>query len=237
MIDILFCAWNRIEFTRKSFETMLANTDWRRVGRLVVYDDGSIDGTLEYLRGVVGKCPAPYVLNATVGLGPVGVMQDYLNRARSDGAASPIFCKLDNDVMLPPGWLEECLRLMENNPPVDLLGIEARIDAEKASVCGPRTVYDAEFIGGIGLMRRRAFENAVPEPDGKRSRFGFGAWQQKNPQAKKAWISPPLPVCLLNLVPFNPWRSLSEKYIAQGWQRDWPAPYSEDRTDLWSWWA
>lgn len=230
MIDILYCAWNRLEFTRKSFETMLANTDWSKVSRLVVYDDGSDDGTLEYLRRAIEQSPVPFLLCATLGLGPVGVMRDFLKR---EGA--PLFAKIDSDTMLPPGWLGECLDIMERNPGLGLLGIEARIDAEPSGP-PPRQIYAAAFIGGIGVMRRAAFSD-LPDADGPRSRFGFGAWQDRHPEVGKAWINPPLPVCLLNMVPFEPWASLSKEYVAKGWQRSWPDVYGPERSDLWDWWA
>ena len=49
MLDIVYLAWNRLEFTRKTFETLVANTDWSKVARIIVYDDGSVDGTGDYL--------------------------------------------------------------------------------------------------------------------------------------------------------------------------------------------
>ena len=229
MIDILFCSWNRLEFTRKSFETMLANTDWSLVSNLVVHDDGSSDGTRDYLQSAVeglSNCE----LRLSSGLGPVGIMRDHLFRPGAEWLV-----KIDNDTLLPPNWLNECLDLIEQNPTVDLFGIEARVDAEKSGP-PPRTVYPAAFIGGIGVMRRSAFTD-LPQADGNRSRFGFGAWQDRHPEVNKAWINPPLPVCLLNMVPFEPWHSLSEEYVAKGWQRPWPDKYENSHKALWAWWA
>jgi hypothetical protein len=141
--------------------------------------------------------------------------------------------------MLPPGWLDECLELLDRHN-VDLLGIEARSEAAPAGP-PPRSVCDAAYIGGIGLMRRRAFADVhgiYPrvEVDGKSSRFGFEEWQQTHNDFRKAWIQPPLPVALLNRIPFDPWAALSKAYVAKGWQRPWPEPYRLERSDLWDWW-
>jgi hypothetical protein len=225
MTELLYLAFNRLEFTRKSFSTMLANTDWKRVDRLTVYDDGSTDGTREYLAEQVKVAPVESTLRATEKLGPVGIMVHYLTQDEQDG----IFVKVDNDVMLPPNWLDEGLRVMLD-PTIDLLGIEAIRPAGP----GPRGFSPAEHIGGIGFMRHRAFRGCLPTP---RGRFGFTKWQSAHDHVKKGWIDPAMPVCLLNLVPFEPWLSLSRQYIANGWQRDWPGPLPESSKVQWEWWA
>ena len=226
MIDLLYLAYNRLEFTRKSFETMLANTDWDRIDRLTVYDDGSTDGTREYLQEQIGKAPLQSVFMQSDHVGPVGIMVDYIRRNEDDG----IFIKIDNDVMLPPDWLPECLHVMKLNPSLDLLGIEAI----RPLGTGPRQYHEAKYIGGIGLMRHRAFTCCVPTPHG---RFGFTAWQDTHEKVIKGWLDPALPVALLNLVPFEPWRTLSLQYIENGWQRDWPPFLPETEKKLWDWWT
>jgi cellulose synthase/poly-beta-1,6-N-acetylglucosamine synthase-like glycosyltransferase len=226
MNDLLYLAFNRLEFTRKSFETMLANTHWSAFDRLVIYDDGSTDGTREYLEDQAKKITAVETkLVVTQRQGPVGIMVDYLSHADQDG----LFAKIDNDVMVPPGWFPESYALMKRDPMIDLLGIEAMY----AIGSGPREFMPAEYIGGIGLMRRRAFAKCLPTP---RGRFGFTAWQQDHPRVVKGWIKPALPICLLNLVPFEPWRSLSLEYIAKGWQRDWPGFMPAEFNAYWDWW-
>ena len=238
MLDIVYLAWNRLEFTRKTFETLVANTDWSKVARIIVYDDGSVDGTGDYLLHALEQMnPRPETcFRETKRLGPVTLLTDYLRLGGTE-----VFARIDNDTMVPPGWLNECLGLLEQNPTVDLLGIEARSDVAPSGP-PPRTVYDGDYIGGIGLMRRRAFANIdglVPRPyiDCPASRFGFEEWQWGKKDIRKVWIQPPLPVCLLNRVPFEPWSSLSKEYVAKGWQRSWPEPYSFARADLWKWWA
>jgi hypothetical protein len=223
MIDLIYLAHNRLEFTKASLHAVLANTDWSRVGKFLVYDDSSRDGTREYLEQVSGLGPS--LILGEFG-SPVNVMRDYLANHRQHS----IFAKIDSDTMVPPGWLDECLGVMEREPDLDLLGIEAF----NPVMAGPveRSYTQARFIGGIGLMRARAFES-LPEPNGRY--FGFTEWQERNPQVKKGWIAPSLPVFLLDRLPMEPWRSLSKKYVEEFGQRDW-GPYDVNNSDLWVWW-
>lgn len=235
MVDIMFLAWNRKAFTIESFQTMLANTEWERVGRLYVYDDGSSDGTREWLE--LQTAPVPIELQLTRFGSPVSAFADFVSRA-----TAPAIVKVDNDVILPPGWLSESLGVLARNPQLSILGIEAMFDPSEP-VVGQRGFTPASQIGGIGLFRRNIFHGELPSalgPNGERDYsgtkyWGFGAWQSHHPEAKRGWIRPSLPVCLLNLLPFEPWLSLSREYVAKGWQRPWPKPYAESRRDLWAW--
>ena len=236
-MEVVYLAWNRLEFTRKTFTTMLVNTNWNHVDRLVIYDDGSTDGTLEYLFHEAGLLHGRIQITVvrTNRLGPVAILTHYI---RNSGAE--LFARIDNDTMLPPRWLDECLELLQQNPNVDLLGIEARSEAAPSGP-PPRGVVDTSYIGGIGLMKRRAFADMMGiyprvEVDGRSSRFGFEEWQGIHNDIRKVWIQPPLPVALLNRVPFEPWMGLSKLYVAAGWQRAWPGYYEPHRNDLWDWW-
>ena len=225
MIDLLYFAHNRLEFTKASIQALMANTDWSQVGRVLVYDDASIDGTREYLESV--HFPTETEFRPGVYGSPVAVMADYL--LDTPQSRDCTFAKIDNDTMLPPGWLPECLKVMRENPHVDLLGIEPF----RAIIpgCTQRRADPATHIGGIGLMRNRAFRT-LPRP---RGRLGFTEWQEMAVWAEKAWLNPALPVFLLDHMPMDPWFSLSVEYIAKGWARRWE-PYPENLAMMWAWW-
>jgi glycosyltransferase involved in cell wall biosynthesis len=222
VIDIIFLTFNRIEFTKEAIKAMIANTDWTQVSRLMVYDDGSTDGTREYLQDVKLPVATDYIYRRLGG--PVAIMNDYLSRKPAD-----VFAKIDNDVLLPPGWLPECLKVLDTHPKLDLLGIEAFFPVQAGQAA--RGYVPAKHIGGIGLMRRRCFKTQ-PKPNG---RFGFTAWQVENKGVVKGWLNPSLPVILMDRLPDDPWRALSKGYIGQGWQRDRP-PYSVQDAELMGWW-
>jgi hypothetical protein len=220
MIDLIYLTRNRLEFTRKSLETLLVNTKWTLIRNMWIYDDGSTDGTLEFVEGVT--LPVSGGVVRTECDSPVAIMNEFLTTK----SPAPMFAKIDNDTMVPPGWLETCIGLMDGT---DLLGIESMHETGP----GHRRAIPAQYIGGIGLMRTAAFRHSIPEPQG---RFGFTAWQDRSPDVRKAWISPSLPVCLLDRVPFDPWKSLSADYVSKGWQRPWEL-YENSKSALWEWWA
>ena len=225
MIDILFLAYNRQEFTAAALKALWKNTCWKAVQRTWLYDDGSTDGTLELLRSY--ESPTTTVVQTEL-RSPVAITNDFLTQRDP----APVFAKIDNDTMVCPGWLEQCLDVMDRYPEIDLLGIEPMYPCEGLDRVEPRGIELADTIGGIGLMRTRAF-TSLPVPDG---RMGFTGWQSRNSQVKKAWINPALPVFLLNRLPIEPWATLSATYVQKGWQRAWPGPYRPGREKLWSWW-
>ena len=49
MIDVLFVSKNRLAYVQQTFPALLANTDWSLVSGLYIADDGSTDGTREFL--------------------------------------------------------------------------------------------------------------------------------------------------------------------------------------------
>jgi len=222
-VDLLYLAWQREEFTRESLRHLYLNTDWSKISKLYIYTDAG--SGLDH--GVLPPFPSIQIVTEKFG-SPVGITNDYLNRADAE-----IFVKLDNDVMCPPGWLDDGLRLMEQHPYVDLLGIEAHL---RPPVARPYGITLTGHIGGIGFMRREAFRNSRPSMIG--TRYGFSEWQAEHLEVVKALIDPPLHVFLLDHISFESWSSLSAEYRRKGWQRDPPqwGDYGPEWSGLWDWW-
>lgn len=220
MIDVLYCCSNRLEYTQHTLPQLV--TTLGRVGRLTIYIDCDIEGTENWIRNNTSFCKSRNVLITKLG-GPVAVMNDFLDQSTSD-----IFAKVDNDLIVCPGWIEIVLEAMNKQPEYDLVGIEPRTADVKR---GGNHIVDATHIGGIGLMRRRAF-TTKPVPNG---RFGFTEWQHENQTVKKGWITPSLPVFLLDHLPFEPFKSLGIQYCKKNWQRPSWGYYSKEYENLWKW--
>lgn len=235
-VEILYLAWNRLDFTRASFTLLLAHTDWTLVDRLVVYDDGSTDGTREWLRAAIEDADGPALVEfrKTKLRSPVAIMCDYLEKTDAD-----VFAKIDSDIALPPGpagqrsWLPAALEVIERSPDLDLLGLAAGWTGNGADgYAVGRGWQRSSHIGGVGLMRTDVFRRY---PDlWANGRYGLTEWQHRHPGIGRGWITPDLPVVQLDLIPEEPWRSLAEMYVARKWARPWP-PYAAESAGWWAW--
>lgn len=229
-VDILYLAKGRLEFTKQTFKMLLANTNWDLVDKLVVYDDGSRVKDAKWLKMAAGDSGVKHESRSTSLRSPVAVMNHYLDRREGD-----MFAKIDNDIIVPPGWLEAMLQVMEDEPELVLLGMESGMSGRPKEDWDGRygVNHDCSHIGGVGLMRGNAFRKSErPVPNG---RFGFTEFQHRF-YPPRAWIKPDLKMCALDQLPFDPWMSLAEKYIDEGESRRWPKYPADMFNYYWSWW-
>ncbi len=224
-IDVLYLAFNRLEFTRETFPLLLENTDWDLVNELFVIDDGSIDGTCEWLEKAARSAPARVRFLKTAFGSPVEAMAHFI-----EAAGAPLLAKIDNDTMVPPRWLREAAAVMRAQPGIDMLGIEALRPHDAKAV--RRSCSPSPCISGLGLYRRASFTRSRPHACDRW--HGFEEWQvAQQPPLGIGWIDPAMPIFLLDRCPFEPWASLTREYVHRGWQRAWQG--YDPRDTLWHW--
>ena len=214
-LDVLYVAWNRLEFTDFSYQMLLANTAWDRVSK-------------RFLAEMAEQAPVPCDFWQDELHSPPAVMNRYVARSEAEW-----FAKIDNDIVVPPGWLEAMQEVIDGSPTVELLGMEAgRGLPVTPEWDGVYRFEDGSHMGGVGLLKVDAFRRRVRMKEGD-GRFGFTEWQHEY-RPVRGWINPDLPVVSLDRVPFEPWAKLSERYVDKEWQRPW-GKYHE-RADYWDWW-
>jgi hypothetical protein len=241
--DIVYLAKGRPEFTAASLAALARNTNWERVEFLWIYTDGERADVMLYRYLFPGMLIN--LMPDKVG-GPVAVMNDYLT-TRFHG--SPLWAKIDNDVIAPPGWLDACLDVMDAHPELDLLGIEPPESRTPAPWAGgkrvpapekfahPATISNyapCDSIGGIGLFRTSAWRNR-PAMIPHSTYGGFGDWAKRT-NCVCGWLVPPLKLFLLDRLPVEPWASLSKRYIAEKQQRAWTMYSQAEAESLAGWW-
>jgi len=225
---VLFLAKNRFAFTQASLLSVLRYTNPELTERVVLVDGGSEDGTKEFLRDICTIYDGPHILEFVAG--QVGHVCDCFKYV-VPSCGTDFLAKIDNDVVVPPYWMDHCVEILDGNPKISFLGTVAR-DSKPfdASDEAERSTIGVKNIGGVGLFRTKPFKRTMPK--GANKYFGFQGFQSQS-GGGCAWVHPNMRCFLLDKVPVEPWRGLTKNYISKGYQRSWQ-PYKKD-PDFWSW--
>ena len=135
---------------------------------LLVVDDGAIDATPE----VAERFDARLIRHGE---------RRSLNAARNTGlreAAAPLVAFVDDDVLVPPGWLDALVEGADRHPEAEAFGgpIRPRIEGHTPRACGredpPITTLDlgpedveAEMVWGANFAVRRSAVDRIGEFD------------------------------------------------------------------------
>ena len=110
--DLVLLSWNHLECTHPCVESIFAHTNIPT--RLIIVDQGSQEETKVYLQSLVSipSLVVEIIWNrSNVGY-PKGMNQGLAR------ATAPYVCFLNNDILLPPGWLEELIAVAESDPSI-----------------------------------------------------------------------------------------------------------------------
>ena len=119
LASVILPCWNQLEFTRQCIRSLIRHT--RPPWELIAIDNGSTDGTAEYLFGVqdTTRMPVTIIANQT-NLGFPAAVNQGLKAARGD-----YLVLLNNDAVVTDAWLDQLIALtgMTNRqPPIGLAG-------------------------------------------------------------------------------------------------------------------
>lgn len=158
-IDLLLVTFNRLEYTRLTLESILA--DPQEEFRLTIWDNHSTDGTVEYLKQEVHDRRIVDMVLSRENLGPTNA----INRVWSQSEAD-LVGKLDNDCLVTPGWTRTLARAHEDVPQLGAVAcwhfreedFDERLAAPKIHSFGRHRIFRHPYVCGSGfLMKRKTF--------------------------------------------------------------------------------
>jgi len=231
-VDIVYMARNRLEFTRISLSWLLYTLDPEYIGSLILVDDGSEDGTDEYLSHMKEFVFSPLVPTQFLAVknGSMSLsLRDALKLSSTD-----IFCKLDNDYcILEKGWLKRMVVVLRRTPTLCCLGAtNPRIRSMEKLITEHHIKLGylvTQRIGGIGLFRRDMFNHILNTPkfaqlEGTSGYSGI-ALAQTMDKRQKGWVVPSFKAELLDFSRTSCWynhpilNQLVKRYAAKKYSR------------------
>jgi GT2 family glycosyltransferase len=132
-ISIVVITRDHLVFTKLCLESVLANTDYPDY-ELIVVDNGSGGALLSYLDQLTDRFPFIRVVRNETNRGFAAANNQGLAQATGDR-----FVLLNNDTIVPPGWLPRLIRHLEDpkvgavGPVTNRIGNEAQIEASYRS--------------------------------------------------------------------------------------------------------
>ena len=211
--SVVIPCWNQLEFTRKCLAALFRRTapEWE----LIVVNNGSTDGTTEYLAGVQDASPVPVTIiaNGTNRGFPAAINQG-LQYARGE-----YLVLLNNDVVVTDGWLEQLVALATVGCTTEMADWNS--GARDLEVAGTdRRVFTTEGTentevragnGGDGVSAGERGDEGM----GLRSRIGEGKLKIGLVGPMSNYAAPP------QLVEDVPYRDLEElKVFASRWREE-----------------
>ena len=143
LISIIILTRNQIEYTQKCIASILKHT--QRPFELIIVDNGSTDGTVEYLESeaFTGKTS-----------GRIKIIKNKTNHGFAAGnnqgmaiAKGDYFLLMNNDIVVTADWIEQLVDCVEQRPEIGIVGPRSNC------VSGPQIVenvsYDTQSLQGL----------------------------------------------------------------------------------------
>lgn len=112
--DIVIPVWNQLKATKECMESVKEFTEFPL--RLIVVDNGSNGATVRYLESLKAQFPDVILLRNDVNEGFVKAVNQGIAASDAD-----YICVLNNDTLLTRGWLDEMVRVAEENPKIGIV--------------------------------------------------------------------------------------------------------------------
>ena len=117
--------YNRLDLTEKTLNSLLETTDVDF--ELIIVDNGSTDGTQEYLDNFCNNTDfnigSPHLKSSKILLNKENLGIAKARNQALKAASGDWLCTLDNDVILPNGWLSQSIDILNKNKNFASIGV------------------------------------------------------------------------------------------------------------------
>ena len=160
-IDLIFISYNRLEYTKLSLASVLAEP--KEEFSLTIWDNGSTDGTVEYLRDEVNDCRIDDIVLSNENLGLKGGVNYLFKKSSAD-----LLGIIPNDFIVTPGWTRTLAQAHIDIPEFGMIGcwhfFPEDFDFERAKhkirrFGGHQILQHPWTGGGAGLVKLEAVKN------------------------------------------------------------------------------
>lgn len=180
MIPVLFTTFNRLAYTKQAFNALKGTC------AIIVIDNGSTDGTVEWLKEQTGI--TQLILNHE-NRGVAGAMNQFIRLIGTGWAG-----KVDNDTIVKPQWSDQLLGTALANG-LDIVQAKHYVIDEvhpggwdglmsRCKKIADRT-YESQFVGGSGIIFDIDRIGLLPEDGWVLG--GWNRWQLSHPDIRKGF--------------------------------------------------
>lgn len=168
-VDLLLITWNRREYVAKTLVNLFASkSDFR----LFCWDNASADGTAD----IIASLDDPRVVRKQ--FSPVNAMQRDPTLWFFEQAVGDLAGKIDDDILLPDGWIERIAPLVRAEPSFGMLACwiympedwDEALAAPKILEVGGTRIFRNTWVAGQSFLARRELLKKYVIPPG----IGYG---------------------------------------------------------------
>lgn len=201
MIDVIYPVHNRLFYTQITFPRLLHECI-KTNSKLWIYDDESDDGSYEFILDVLKRSGYE---NYFIHHLKIGNSTYCINQTLRYGE-NPFLYKVDNDCIIPEGAFDF---MIENIP--ETCGFLMMKETGDFPCIVSRDLTERVNIGGIGLFRRKAFDQGNIQSNNRY--FGFTEYQKRS-KWKRFEIN-----AYNTILDKSPYYSREKEYEEMGWGR------------------
>ncbi|UCH09868.1 MAG: glycosyltransferase [Fidelibacterota bacterium] len=146
MVSIIILTHNAVDYTRRCVDSIQQHTNYPH--EIIFVDNGSTDGTKDYLRSIAVSNPNCRLIDNETNLGFAAGNNQGVSAAR--GAYVLL---LNNDVIVGDGWLESLVNALERDERIGLVGPITNYISGRQRLADIPYKSDAEYFGFAATVR------------------------------------------------------------------------------------